>query len=163
MTFLWPMMLWLLLLVPLLALMAATLLRGRRRLQQVYPGLAHRSAPTVTMVPGASTVTVAPAAAVPSRLRWLPWALFLAGLASLFIAAARPTAVVTVPRLNQTILLALDNSLSMRASDIKPSRLEAVQTTARAFVSAQPGDTRIGVISFAATASVVQMPRKATG
>ncbi len=142
MTFLWPGLLWLLLLVPLLALTAALILRRRGSVSDRFPGLAGSGA---TM-------------ARPSAWRWLPWGLFLVGLAALFIAAARPVAVVMVPRLNQTILLALDSSLSMRAADVKPSRLEAVQSAAHAFVAAQPGDTRIGVISFAATASVVQMP-----
>ena len=147
MTFLWPQLLWLLLAVPLLAAMAAVIGRRRARGRLAYPGLGRAGEGT-----GAGTGE--------GRRRWarLPWFLFLAGLASLFIAAARPTAVVTVPRLNQTILLALDSSLSMRAGDVKPSRLEAVQAAARRFIEAQPSDTRIGVISFAATASVVQMP-----
>ena len=110
MTFLWPELLWLLLAVPLLAAMAFVISRRRARDRVAYPGLGRAGAGDGGR-----------------RRTRLPWILFLLGLASLFIAAARPTAVVMVPRLNQTILLALDSSLSMRAGDVKPSRLEAVQ------------------------------------
>lgn len=146
MTFLWPTMLWLLLAVPLLALTAVWVGRRRSRDRLAYPGLGRAGDDSAARAGG--------------RRRWrrLPAVLFLFGLTALFIAAARPTAVVMVPRLNQTVLLALDASLSMRAGDVKPSRLEAVQSAARRFIESQPADTRIGVISFAATASVVQMP-----
>ena len=52
----------------------------------------------------------------------------------------------------------MDVSGSMRASDVKPNRLVAAQEAARAFVADQPKTTRIGVVAFAATASVVQSP-----
>jgi len=148
MTFLWPTMLWLLLAVPLLALTAWWVGRRRASIRHAYPGLGR--------VAGGGD-----ARGVQGRRRRgprLPWVLYLIGLTALFVAAARPSAVVMVPRLNQTVLLALDASLSMRAGDVKPSRLEAVQGAARRFIESQPADTRIGVISFAATASVVQMP-----
>lgn len=144
MSFLWPSLLWLLLAVPLLALTAFWWIRRGSRGQLAYPGLSRGA----TGMPAARR----------RRGRLLPGLLFLAALTALFLAAARPSAVVMVPRLNQTILLALDGSLSMRAGDVKPNRMEAVQSAARAFIQAQPTDTRIGVISFAATASVVQMP-----
>jgi len=66
--------------------------------------------------------------------------------------------VVTLPSQRQTIILAMDVSGSMRATDVQPNRLAAAQAAARAFVSDQPSQARIGVVSFAATASVVQPP-----
>ncbi|HET9042707.1 MAG TPA: VWA domain-containing protein, partial [Burkholderiales bacterium] len=57
-------------------------------------------------------------------------------------------------------ILAIDVSLSMRAADIEPSRLAAAQEAAKAFVQEQPADVRIGIVSFAGTASVVQSPTR---
>src|SRR4029453_7679921 len=71
---------------------------------------------------------------------------------------ARPAARVTLPSAHETIIMAMDVSGSMRATDVKPNRLEAAQAAARAFVEDQPRTTRIGIVSFAATASVVQPP-----
>ncbi|HEX3632912.1 MAG TPA: VWA domain-containing protein, partial [Casimicrobiaceae bacterium] len=65
---------------------------------------------------------------------------------------------VTLPSDQRTTILAMDVSLSMRANDIKPSRLEAAQTAAKAFVQEQPADVLVGIVSFAGTASVVQPP-----
>jgi Ca-activated chloride channel homolog len=76
----------------------------------------------------------------------------------MLVAIARPAAVVTLPSAHETVILAMDVSGSMRATDVKPSRLVAAQEAARAFVADQPKTTRIGVVSFAATASVVQTP-----
>ena len=76
----------------------------------------------------------------------------------MLVAIARPAAVVTLPSAHETVILAMDVSGSMRATDVKPSRLVAAQEAARAFVADQPKTTRIGVVSFAATASVVQSP-----
>jgi Ca-activated chloride channel family protein len=165
MTFLWPMLLWLLLAVPLLAIVYATIARRRRQRTLVYSGLGY-GAPPVDSAAAAAMGAGSGAGQVPggrqSRTPWarrmVPFVLFLLALAALFAAAARPSAVVMVPRLNQTILLALDSSLSMRASDVKPSRLEALQSAARSFIEAQPADTKIGIVTFAATAAVVQTP-----
>ena len=76
----------------------------------------------------------------------------------MLIAIARPAAVVTLPTQHETVILSMDVSGSMRATDVKPSRIAAAQEAARAFVAEQPKMTRIGVVSFAATASVVQSP-----
>jgi Ca-activated chloride channel family protein len=76
----------------------------------------------------------------------------------MLIAVARPAAVVTLPSRHQTIILTMDVSGSMRAVDVEPNRIAAAQAAAKAFVSEQPAHVRIGVVSFAATASVVQMP-----
>ncbi len=79
-------------------------------------------------------------------------------LTLMIVAIARPTAVVTLPSQHETVILAMDVSGSMRATDVKPSRIVAAQEAASAFVAEQPKTTRIGVVSFAATASVVQSP-----
>ena len=90
--------------------------------------------------------------------RHIPPLLFLAAFTLMIIAIARPAAVVTLPSQHETIILSMDVSGSMRATDVKPSRIAAAQEAARAFVAEQPKTTRIGVVSFAATASVVQSP-----
>ena len=86
--------------------------------------------------------------------------LFLLALVVLVVAIARPTATVTLPSQHETIILAMDVSGSMRATDVAPSRIVAAQNAARAFVADQPASARIGVVSFAATASVVQPPTR---
>lgn len=139
MKFLWPYLLWLLSAVPALAALYLYTLRRQRREALRYGSL--------TMVPGA-----------PGLRRHAPPLLFLLALAAMIVAVARPTAVVTVPSLQQTILLVMDVSGSMRATDVKPSRLAAAQEAAKAFVAALPRQVRVGVVSFAATASLVQPP-----
>jgi Ca-activated chloride channel family protein len=71
---------------------------------------------------------------------------------------ARPTAVVTLPSEQRKIILAIDVSLSMRASDVEPTRLAAAQAAAKDFVKDQPADVRIGIVTFAGTALLVQPP-----
>lgn len=142
MTFLWPSLLWLLLLVPLLVLLYWWLMRRRRKAAVSYANLA-----IVRAAMGAN--------------RWrrhVPPLLFLGAITLMIAAIARPTAVITLPFTERTIILAMDVSLSMRANDVDPTRLEAAQSAAREFVAEQPRDTRIGVVSFAGTASVVQPP-----
>jgi Ca-activated chloride channel family protein len=73
-------------------------------------------------------------------------------------AVARPTATVTLPSRHETVILAMDISGSMRATDVQPSRIKAAQAAAREFVSAQPRHTRIGVVAFAGSAALVQPP-----
>ena len=90
--------------------------------------------------------------------RHIPPLLFLIALIALIVATARPAAVVSLPSRYQTIILAMDVSGSMRAVDVQPSRLAAAQAAAKAFVADQPANVRIGVVSFAATASLVQNP-----
>jgi Ca-activated chloride channel family protein len=76
----------------------------------------------------------------------------------LIAAVARPAAVISLPSQHETIILAMDTSGSMRATDVEPSRIAAAQAAARAFVADLPRHTRIGVVAFAGTASVVQAP-----
>jgi Ca-activated chloride channel family protein len=90
--------------------------------------------------------------------RHIPPALFLAAMIAALVAIARPSAVITLPSEQRTIILAIDVSLSMRATDVEPNRLAAAQSAAKAFVEEQPADVRIGIVSFAGTASLVQRP-----
>ena len=143
MKFLWPEFLALLVLVPLLAGLYVWLLRRRKRLAVRYANL--------------SLVKEALGRGAGWR-RHVPPALFLLGLTSLMIAVARPTAVITLPSQHETIILAMDVSGSMRAADVEPNRLTASQVAAKAFVSEQPRSARIGVVSFAGTAALVQPP-----
>ncbi|MCC7328394.1 MAG: VWA domain-containing protein [Burkholderiales bacterium] len=145
MTFLWPGLLWLLGAVPLLVLVYLWLLRRRKQLSVRYASLA--------MVKDAL-------AAGPSWRRHIPPILFLTALTLLIVAIARPQAVITLPSQHETIILAMDVSGSMRAADVEPNRLVAAQNAARAFVNDQPQHMRVGIVSFAGTAAVVQAPTK---
>jgi Ca-activated chloride channel family protein len=143
MKFLWPELLPLLALLPAVVAIYLWLLRRKRRVALRYASLA----------------VMKDAAGAGGRIRrHVPPALFLAALALLLVAIARPTAIVTLPSQHETVILAIDVSGSMRATDVKPSRLVAAQEAAKAFIAEQPLTTRIGIVSFAATASVVQSP-----
>jgi Ca-activated chloride channel family protein len=90
--------------------------------------------------------------------RHLPPLLFLLALTLMIAAISRPAALVTLPSQYETVILAIDVSGSMRATDVAPSRIEAAQAAVRTFVADQPRNTRIGVVAFAGTASLVQAP-----
>jgi Ca-activated chloride channel family protein len=143
MTFLWPEMLWLLLIVPALVGGYLMLLRRKKKFALRYASL---SIVRESMGPA-------------QRLRrHIPPLLFLLALTVMILAIARPAAVVTLPSQYGTIILAIDVSGSMRANDVLPNRLAAAQAAARTFVSELPRNTRLGVVSFAGTASIVQPP-----
>ena len=90
--------------------------------------------------------------------RHLPPLLCLLALATMIVGIARPAAVIRLPIQQQTIILAMDVSGSMRAKDVEPTRLVAAQDAAKAFVADLPSGVRVGVVSFAATAALVQPP-----
>ncbi|WP_157267645.1 VWA domain-containing protein [Azohydromonas aeria] len=143
MNFLWPSLLWTLLLLPLLVLLYLWLLRRRKQ----------------TVLPYADLGLVKQALGRGGTWkRHVPPVLLLLALTSLLLASARPTAVMTLPLAEQTIILAMDVSGSMRAADVQPTRLAAAQTAAKAFLTDLPRDVRVGVVSFAGTAAVVQAP-----
>jgi Ca-activated chloride channel homolog len=94
-------------------------------------------------------------------LRWrrhVPFALFAAALAVLVVGLARPMATVKLPRREATVVLAIDVSNSMAATDVKPSRIEAAKAAAVAFIRQQPPAVRIGVVAFGPGAVIVQTP-----
>jgi Ca-activated chloride channel family protein len=142
MGFHWPEALWLLLAAPLLAGAYILILRRKKRSVVRYSSLG----------------LVREAMAGRAWRRHLPPALLLLGLVGALLAIARPNAVVTLPSQQRVIVLAIDVSLSMRAADVLPSRLAAAQAAARRFVQEQPPDVRIGIVSFAGTAALVQQP-----
>ncbi|HEU4671887.1 MAG TPA: VWA domain-containing protein [Candidatus Limnocylindrales bacterium] len=145
MTLLWPPLLVLLALVPLLVGVYAWRLRRRRPAAIRYSSL----------------LLVRDAVPRSSRLRrHLPFALFVAAVASLVLALARPAAIVAVPTSQATIVLALDVSGSMCSSDIPPTRLAAAEDAAASFVQNQPSSTQIGIVAFGGFAELVQPPTR---
>jgi len=140
-TFLWPRLLWLLVALPVAALLYWTLVRRRRLTARQFAALE-----TVGM---------------DGTGRWrriVPPLLWLFALAALLLAVARPQATVTLPSRVETVILALDMSGSMKATDITPTRMVAAREAAIAFVNEQPDNVRIGVVGIAAAAAVVQSP-----
>ena len=94
----------------------------------------------------------------PGRLRYLPPLIMLVALVFLIVGVARPHAIVSVPREEATIVLALDVSRSMKATDIEPTRLDAARTAAKTFLDEVPEKFRVGVVSFATRAAVGVAP-----
>lgn len=100
-------------------------------------------------------------ALVPSTGRWrrhAPTALFAAALAALAVALARPEATVAVPEEQASVVLVTDVSGSMRATDVDPSRLAAVQDAARRFLDSVPPEVRVGAVSFSSATVGVHRP-----
>jgi Ca-activated chloride channel family protein len=143
MSFLSPEFLWLLLAVPLIAGFYLLLLKKRKQAALRYANL-----------------EIVKAAIGKGRWwrRHVPPAILLAALGAMLFATARPTALITLPTHHETVILAIDVSGSMRANDVEPSRIEAAQAAARAFIAGQPRSTRIGVVAFAGGAALVQPP-----
>jgi Ca-activated chloride channel homolog len=94
---------------------------------------------------------------VPRRPGWrrhLPVAILLVALTAMVVGVARPHATVKVPREEATVILAIDVSRSMASDDVKPTRLDAARSAAKAFLAKVPEKFRVGVISFASRAVV---------
>jgi Ca-activated chloride channel family protein len=94
----------------------------------------------------------------PGKLRYLPLAILLVALAAMIVGVARPHAVVSVPREEATVVLAIDISRSMKADDVEPTRLEAAKTAAKAFLEKVPKKFRVGVVSFGSRANAALPP-----
>lgn len=139
MTFTWPVMLLSLLFLPLAVLLYLMLLRRRQRLAALYSRLAARQAR-------------------PGFRRHIPPLFFLSGIALLLIALARPQAIVSLPKIEGTVILAFDVSGSMAAEDLAPSRMDAAKSAAHAFVDRQPESVKIGVVAFSDSGLSVQAP-----
>jgi len=92
--------------------------------------------------------------------RHVPPLLLLGAFACMLLALARPAATVSLPTQHETVILAIDVSGSMRADDVKPTRLAAAQAAARAFIKDTPSSTRIGIVSFAGSAALIQPPTR---
>ena len=141
--FLWPHLLWLLLILPLLVLLYLWLLRRKKKLALRFASLS-----IVREAMGSG----------PSVRRHIPPLLFLLAIAAMLLAAARPFAVVTLPMQQETIMLAMDVSGSMRATDVLPSRIVAAQNAAKAFLADLPRGVKVGIVAFAGSAQVAQIP-----
>ena len=174
MTFIWPVMLFSLLLVPLLVLFYLRLQRRRRKLAAAYGSLGltptgvgggdrreWRPAPTGPAHTGPAHTGPAPAKPAstrPGARRHVPAALFLCGLTLLLTALARPQTVVSLPRVEGAVILAFDVSGSMSADDFKPTRMDAAKAAALDFIERQPSSVQIGVIGFSDSGFGVQAP-----
>jgi Ca-activated chloride channel family protein len=90
------------------------------------------------------------------RRRYLPAALLLGALVLLLVALGRPEVSVPLPRREGTVILAVDTSASMAATDLTPSRMDAAKAAARAFVARQPPAVRLGVVAFSGSGLVTQ-------
>ncbi len=143
MTFIWPVMLVLLILVPVFVVVYILLQRRRRQATARYSGLG---------------LLQNPAQHGPGLRRHIPPAIFLTGLAILIFSLARPQAVVALPKQQGTVILAFDVSGSMGAKDLTPTRMEAAKAAAHDFVSRQPIGIQIGVVAFSDAGFSVQAP-----
>lgn len=148
MSFIWPAMLILLVLVPLFIGLYLRLQRRRRLFAARY---------------GSLGIVQAAAGQPLGRRRHIPPALFLAGLTILLIGLARPQALISLPRVEGTVILAFDVSGSMAAEDMQPTRMEAAKAVARDFVQRQPNSVQIGVVAFSDGGFAVQAPTNDQG
>ncbi len=139
MSFIWPLSLGLLILVPLFIVLYVRLQRRRKRAAANYGRLG--------MVSGTA-----------GKRRHIPIILFLLGLTILIVALARPQTELSLPRIEGTVILAFDVSGSMAADDLQPTRMEAAKVAARSFVEQQPPSVRVGVVSFSESGFTVQAP-----
>jgi Ca-activated chloride channel homolog len=143
MTFLWAGLLVGLIAVPILVALYLWSLRRRRPHGARYSSLS----------------LIREAAPGPARFRrHVPFAVFAAGLAALVVALGRPALVLSVPTDEATIILTIDVSGSMCSTDILPTRLEAAEDAAVAFVKSQDASRQIGIVAFSGFAAVVQPP-----
>jgi len=143
MSFIWPAMLIVLLMIPLLVFAYLLLQQRRRRILERYGGFgaiqdAQRRGPGIQ--------------------RHLPPAIFLAGFSILIVALARPQTDMLLPTIEGTVILAFDVSGSMAANDLLPSRMEAAKAAARDFVLKQPSTVQVGVVAFSDGGFAVHAP-----
>jgi len=143
MSFIWSSLLPLLLCVPLLVLLYWRTQKRRRESAARFGsfGALHDS-----------SQSAAP------RTRQLPATLFLSGVAILILSLARPQALISLPKIEGTVILTFDVSGSMSADDLKPTRMEAAKTAALDFVDNQPTSVKIGVVAFSDGGITVQSP-----
>lgn len=143
MNFLWPRLLLLLGVIPILIGFYIWMLRRRRRFAVRFSSL--------------SLVRQA----MPQQSRWrrhIPFGLFLLALVSLVVALSRPYSVVALPTNQTTVILTMDVSRSMCSTDIQPTRLDAAKAAALGFIQRQKATTEIGVVAFSSFAELVQAP-----
>lgn len=144
MSFFDPARLWLLLLIPALVVLYVALQRRRGRYTVRFTNL-----PLLDVV-------------APRRVNWRQHGAVLLAMLTLAVAIvlfARPSGISTVPRQQAvTVVVTMDVSLSMEATDVSPNRITAAKQTATDFVSKLPADFKVAVVSFARYAKVVVPP-----
>jgi Ca-activated chloride channel homolog len=145
MSFIWPQLLVLLLIVPVLAALYVWMQKRRQRY-----ALQYASVSLVQQAVGRG----------PGIRRHIPAALYLLALTAMIVALARPQATVPVPQNTGTVVLAVDVSGSMFAEDVKPNRMEATKDAVRDFVEKQPRGIKIGVVSFSDFGALVAPPTR---
>ena len=143
MSFAWPAFLWGLLLVPAAGVLYLLAQRRRKRHAVRFTNLELLA----NVVPNA-----------PGWRRHLPPVLLLMALSALFLGLARPQATVLVPREEANVVLVMDVSGSMEATDVSPNRLAAAQEAAGAFLDRLPDDLRVGLVTFSEREQVLSLP-----
>jgi Ca-activated chloride channel family protein len=143
MSFIWPVLLWSLLTIPLLVLLYLRMQQRRKQYALRYGSL--------------GLVQQAAGRGAGSR-RHIPAILFLGGLCILLLAMARPQMAVSLPKVEGIVILAFDVSGSMSADDFQPTRMEAAKIVAKEFVERQPTSVQIGIVAFSDSAFSVQLP-----
>ena len=144
MTFLWPLALLALLLVPL-ALVGYVLVQRRR----VRYAMRFTNLDLLGAVVDSSPRAVR---------RHLPALLALLALTLLLAALARPQAVIAVPKEQATVVLTMDVSGSMAAEDVEPTRIEAARAAAKDFLDEVPDGFRVGIVGFSSAPHVALSP-----
>jgi Ca-activated chloride channel family protein len=141
--FAWPLALWGLLLIPLaLAIYVAV----QRRRRQYTARFANRNL-LPNLVPQA-----------PGWRRHAPIALYLLALSGLLASLARPQVAMAVPREEATVVLVMDTSMSMGATDVQPTRLAAANAAAKRFMDELPAPLRVAVVSFSNSPQLQTVP-----
>ena len=143
MSFGWPLALWGLVLVGLA--LAAYLVAQRRRKKYVV------RFSNLSLLENVVSQS-------PRWRRHLPPALTLLALGLLVVAVARPEVAEAVPRQEATVILAMDRSGSMTATDVAPDRMSAARAAATSFASGLPESFKVGVVTFSDKADVVVPP-----
>ncbi len=143
MHFVWPFLLALLIAVPALVVVYSRLMKRRanRLAELAAKGFSPNAAATKL-----------------GKRRHIPFAFFLLGLTMLIGSLARPQTTVSIPKREGTIILAFDVSNSMRADDLKPTRMEAAKVAARALIAKQPSNIKLGVVALSDGSLVTQQP-----
>jgi Ca-activated chloride channel family protein len=143
MSFLWPSMLYVLAVIPLLIAFYLNLQDRRKQIIANY---------------GKLGLVQTDSGRGPGARRHVPATLFLVSLTVMIFALARPQTVLSLPREKGTVLLVFDVSGSMAAEDLKPTRLEAAKAAAKEFVSKQPPGVQVGIIAFSGSGLPVLVP-----
>ncbi|MEM7334226.1 MAG: VWA domain-containing protein [Chloroflexota bacterium] len=143
MSFIWPWLLLSLLLLPVFVLVYWRILKQRQN----------------------TAVSLSPFGVAQNRQgnslgfrRHLPFIFYLVGIALLMFGLGRPELVVSLPRIEGTVILAFDVSSSMMADDLEPTRLDAAKEAAKLFIEEQPSTIRLGVVAFSNGGLTVQPP-----